>query len=201
MAFVPVPNCALFALRGTLHGAEWVNTLAFRAAQDFSPNALEDVANQLEAWWASQVAPQLSSDCVLNEIYGLSLESNVAPSLLRSVVGGAIAGGLNNPALPGSVALTVSFRTLARGRSGRGRNYVSGLCEVDVTGNAVSAPRAEALRVAYQNLLTAVDPFTYIWVVISRQQDNVKLPVGVSRPVTSVVMVDNRVDSMRRRLR
>jgi hypothetical protein len=101
----------------------------------------------------------------------------------------------------------VSFRTDLRGRSFRGRNYVIGLTEDMVDGNSLEAGVSEPWRLAYAHLGTLVADIDWTWVVVSRFSGVSGSPpeptprvAGVTTPITSVVVVDQFIDSQRRRL-
>ena len=113
--------------------------------------------------------------------------------------GAALAGtDISGSSLPGNVAFVLSFRTANRGRSGRGRNYIGGLNEDDVTGNLLTEAKANLFRDAYSAFLSEA-LFPYRWVVVSRYNDGVKRAEGLVQTVTTVLYTDLTVDSMRGR--
>jgi hypothetical protein len=116
-------------------------------------------------------------------------------------------GDLNDAPLPNNVTLTVSFRTANRGRSFRGRNYVVGLGETQVAGNTVAPSVITAFDGIYSQLLASPVAAIATWVVVSRfsgvdpvTKEPIPRVTGIATPITSVTVVDNVVDSQRRRL-
>jgi hypothetical protein len=103
--------------------------------------------------------------------------------------------------VPNNVALCLSFRSSGRGRSSRGRNYISGFPEGYVSGNDIDTTLADALVVAYEELKDAAT-FTddWTWIVYSRFQNGNARPEALIAPVDAVVLTDYTVDSQRRRL-
>jgi hypothetical protein len=107
---------------------------------------------------------------------------------------------------PANVSLAVSFRTAGRGRSSRGRNYFVGFVDDQVTGNVVNNSDAVDIRNAYAALIAAAATANVSWVVVSRfsgvDADGKPIPraAGVTSLINAVSLVDNDVDSQRRRL-
>lgn len=201
MPFVPVPNTAQFNLRGTYLGEQVENTLYVRSSAAWTPASLQQVTTNMSAWWATTVLPLLSTSYVYRECYGVDLTSNTGPTATETPVGTEF-GSQNGDPLAGSIALCVSFRTASRGRSFRGRNYVCGVVEPNITGNTIASAWAESVVLAYQILLVPDEVLApgFEWVVASRFANKQPRSSGIATPVTSVLVVDYFVDSQRRRL-
>lgn len=207
MPFVPVANTAAVEIRMLQDGQQVENTLYFRLGSTLTPTNLTQLCEDLVTWWDSAYSDEVSSAVELVEVTATDLTSETGPvaSFNPSTT---LLGALTSPALPNNVSIAVSFRTAARGRSFRGRNYFVGLTESQVTNNTLSDPSAAALLGIYQLLLPVGGTFTddWIWVVASRfsgiDGDGKPIPrdVGISTPITSVVIVDKTIDSARRRL-
>lgn len=199
MAFIPVPNTVRSTIEMRLHGTQVVNTLHSRFATPADVAGLTAVNAELQSWWQAAVAPFLSVDLLLTGITSTDISSLNGPSVQTPVA--EISGQRLFPALPGNVALCVTFRSANRGRSARGRNYVPGLCETDVTGNTVTAAVGLGLASAYSQL---PDLFGVglggAWVVASRYANGQPRAAGVTFEIISVDVRDLRVDSQRRRL-
>lgn len=109
--------------------------------------------------------------------------------------------------MPGNVTMSVSFRTALRGRSFRGRNYVAGLTEDQVAGNIFISTLSASWKAAYEAIAAAIASTGWTWVVVSRfsgvdavTKEPIPRAAGVTTPVLSVIVVDDFVDSQRRRL-
>lgn len=201
MPFIPVTNVAQFNVRGTYLGEQVENTLYVRSTSAWTPLTLQDAATSVSTWWAGSVLPLLSNNYVYRETYAVDLTTVASPTATETPVGTQVGGTSGDP-LPGNVSLCVSFRTASRGRSFRGRNYVCGLVEPNVSGNTISPTWSESVVLAYQ-LLAVPDeifPPAFTWGVVSRFTNNQPRSSGVFTPITQVLVVDNFVDSQRRRL-
>lgn len=207
MPFVPAPNTALVELRGLMDGQQVENTLYFRLGATISPSQLIDLCNNIEGWWLANYAPLTSNAHSLVEIVATDLTTATSASVSVSPVGGD-PGEQSSGFLPMNASLAVSFRTAARGRSFRGRNYFIGLTESQVDGNQVQLGTVGAIQDAYELLLPSGGLFDedWIWVVVSRfsgvDGDGVPVPrtTALTTPIISVVIVDRTIDSARRRL-
>lgn len=201
MPFVPVPNTAQVNVRGTYLGEQVENTLYVRSNTAWSAATLQGLTDTIAAWVEGPYRAVLSTAWTYREVYAVDLASASGPTATTTPLG-AVAGAKVGDPLPGNVSLCVSFRTGARGRSFRGRNYISGLVEPEVSGNSINLAFAEQVVLVYQQLLIP-DEYLQIgwtWVVVSRRANNAWRTTGVATPVTQVLIVDNFVDSQRRRL-
>lgn len=200
MAFIPVADTIEVELFQFLHGQKVENTLGFRLDGGFGAGEVIDLWNNLLIWWETTFSTDLSNNLSLRGAKITDLSSISAPAYEFNAPTPNPTGDDAVAALPGNVALCVSFRTLARGRSYRGRNYVCGLSENAVTGNTVDSTVVLALQAAYNGLRSL--PFDNPWehVVISRFNAGAPRTTGVATKVTSCVIVDPYVDSQRRRL-
>lgn len=111
-----------------------------------------------------------------------------------------VAGTVSSPAMPAQVTIALSLRTGLAGRSARGRLYHCGLAEVMVGNDFVAAGYQNGLLTAYQTLRSMLLASDFQWAVVQRVSNGVRLPEGVTRGITSIIAVDWRVDTQRRRL-
>lgn len=206
MPFVPVPNTVLAEVRMLFSSQKIENTLWFDLGVTPAPTDMNALANGLASWWVNDYSPLVSIGVQLREVVVTDMSSATGPQVSFTPVTPAF--GLNTSAVkPSNAAAVVSFRTASRGRSFRGRNYIPGLTQDTLAGDTLqTAFIADAIE-AYEQLLpggTAEFPGT--WVVASRfhgvDSDGHPIPrtTGIATPVTNVVIVDNVVDSQRRRL-
>jgi hypothetical protein len=187
-------------------GQQIENTLWFELGDPPTVATLDDLLEGVQGWWKDNVKPITSSRVAVREYVATSMESATAPQ--SSITGDLLDVGANTPnPMPLGTTLTVSFRTAFRGRSFRGRNYVVGLTEDQVDGNSALAGTVTAWLEAYQALLPAALATGWRWVVVSRYSGidpTTKKPIprveGLHTPVTNVVVVDEFIDSQRRRL-
>lgn len=199
MAFIPVLNTAMCELRFTLFGQQIENVLYFEHTGSISTLDLQNLATALDLWVANYyLLAGLSQDIAYREVFVTDLTTATSPTASASVNAGDI-GTLTQPSLPGGTCIVASFRTAGRGRSSRGRNYISGLGESTVTGNQVALVITTQFITAYEELINN-PPTDWQWVVVSRYTGGNPRASGVTEPITSVTFTDLNVDSQRRRL-
>ncbi len=206
MPFVPVTNTVEVEVRMNLDGQKIENTQYYKKASAWSSGDLVTLGNSYLVWWVNFYAVFVSSAVTLSEIYITDLTSST--SLVQSTPAPTPhpAGDRASGVLPNNVALTVSFRTGQRGRSFRGRNYISGFAEDQVVSNTVDSGTVADIESAYNALQDVASDNSCFWVVVSRfsgvDGDGVPIPrvAGLTTDITSVLVVDPIVDSQRRRL-
>lgn len=199
MAFVPVPNTAMFELRYTLWGQQIENTLWFEEALPWNAGTIATQCEVLHDWVVAELFPTLSVDLTLREVFGTSMESDTAPTG-SFVPASPPAGDVPSNAEAGSVAFGVTFRTGMRGRSFRGRNYVPGIPQSSRSGNQATVAFANTIQAAYQQLTGAIPEMLGTWVVVSRFSGGLPRVTGVTTPVVQAAYHDLNLDSQRRRL-
>lgn len=200
MAFVQVPNTLMVELRGLCEGSRMENTLYFTGSAGVTTTLATTLAANLVGWWNTSYKVQVAGTFSLTEVYvtDLTTQTSFTVSYTTGLPSTGTMAGDQNPA---NVALCVSFRTVNRGRSGRGRNYAFPATEGASTASYFTASYVNAVVAAYQ-LFIGAGTFTpgLQWVVVSRYSNGVARPTGLTQPVTAVLSVNNNVDSMRRRL-
>lgn len=206
MPFVRVPNSALVEVRMSLDSQDVENTLWFESGSAPDASDLSVLAGLIEGWWQDFYAPLVTSTLTLREVVATSMDSATGPQVTVTPATGGV-GFLEGSPLPNNVSLTVSFRTVNRGRSFRGRNYVVGMTEEQVDSNTATVTTINAWQDAYEAVGAAVSGSGWTWGVASRFSGvagTPPLPVprdpGIITPITAVVIVDATVDSQRRRL-
>lgn len=205
MPFVPVPNSALIEVRYLANSQQVENTLWFEQESTPVPADLSALVGAVFGWYSSEIKPLQAADVQMREIFCTSMHSDDGP-IFSFAPGIGEFGTATGPVQPNNVTLSVSFRTAQRGRSFRGRNYAIGLVEPDTLGNQVTGPVVTAWQAAYFELIALAAAAGWTWIVASRFSgvDGTGAPIprltGVTSPITSVIVVDNNVDSQRRRL-
>lgn len=175
------------------------NTLYFQYEEDPTLSVMEALAADMADWWTTNIAPNLSEDLTLTTVKATDLTTQTSPTF-TFVPDAAIPGGRAQEAMSNQVCAVISFRSAARGRSSRGRNYVPGLGVADVTNNLYDQNLLNAIVDGYQLLADTVFDDARAWVVVSRQQNNVPLETAQMLPIATALAVNNRVKTQRRRL-
>lgn len=199
MAFIPVTNVAQINVRYTVDGEQCENTLYGRFTGGTAPTSIPSMCTAVRDWWLTYMKPLQCNIVTLREIYAFDLTTSTGFTYSLPVTSANVGTRAGN-AMPNNVALHIVFRTVLRGRSYRGGNYISAMGETDVANNSITESYVNNVVDAYTELISVFDGLEFVWVVVSRYSNNQPRVTGVSTEIISVVAVDTNVDSMRRRL-
>jgi len=198
MAFIPVPNGVQLCFDFTTAGQNWQFCLHLRKSTGApTPTDLQNVADAAASWWTTDFKPNLSSTTTLRQTRATDV----------SVQGGTVAvNGINTAGTDGAVpvpinaALCVSQRTAKRGRSYRGRAYVSGF-DTSVIGNPTDSVIADAtaLSTDFATLQATLDAISFDVVVATKQHNGAVVNPAETNEVIAFI-TDQHFDSQRRRL-
>lgn len=199
MAFIPVPGTAQVEAVFSLDG-QVVENVLFYQGTDLSETSLAALLDAVNAAIRSQVLPLLHSTLQLLRVVGQIID--VADGLTAlSVTSLPASGGAGGTSLPSNVAVCVSKRTAFSGRSFRGRNYIPGIPSAQRSGvNELESSFVSSIRAAWEVVLDAGVDDGWVPVVVSRFHAGAPRVTGVATPITGVIVVDNIIDSQRRRL-
>ena len=197
MAFQPVPNVAQVTISGKQDSQLTINDLYFEASGAITGASLTNLATNVGNWLSTSLAPLLSQDWSSTVVRAVDLSSATGLTGESPI---NVTGGVGTEAAPNNVAACVSLRTAQRGRSGRGRNYVPGIPNAEITLNTLSNTFIGNLIDAYF-ILVGAGSFTPGWelVIVSRQTAGALRPTGLAIPVVNVLMTTPYVRSMRSR--
>lgn len=200
MSYQPVPNTYAVHQRATLHAQMIENVHYFEgsAGAPLDPVALATAAHDA---WVTHMMPPLSDEYSLRETYVVDLTEEMGATAQASTTPNPT-GSDQAEALPGSITLCLSLRTAFRGRSARGRQYISGLPTLMQNNNSITVVGVDALLQGFRNYWAEVEanvPDAQL-VVVSRVQNKTVLPQGLTYAVNAVIVTDNHIDSQRRRL-
>jgi hypothetical protein len=163
------------------------------------PDDMVELGNEIISAWDSGMKAWMPSTLSLIEVKLTDLTTQISPSVFATT-GLPVVGTNVSPALPNSNALVLTKRTALRGRSYRGRIYVPGLIEGQVTANAVSSAYQTNYLNFWNGLLTITTTLnSFEMVVLSKKQNGSWLAQGILTPVIGFT-TDGQVDSQRRRL-
>lgn len=200
MAFIPVANTAEVSILMLLDNQQIENTLWFEFPSNPDTAMLEDLCQAVIDWWTAEIAPYLSFEVSLRGVRAVSMNSSTAPTA-ELTPASPVTGGINSSSQPGNVAWSVQFKTAARGRSARGRNYIPGIPASQLASmNTVASAWATNIVNGYLEILGTTYDFGADWVITSRFSGGSPRSSGVNTQVTSVSYADLYVDSQRRRL-
>jgi len=198
MAFIPIPNSATLCFDFTTAGQNWQFCFTIRkSAGAITPTDLAVLSGEGAGWWTSSLKPLLSSGNVLRQVRATDQQVEGGAVDIETVGTAGTAGtSLQSLGSP----LVISLRTAKRGRSYRGRVYLSGLMasellsEVDYQTASVAAFVAE-----FVEFKATLDGLGYDIVVPSKQHNLVETNPAEVNEVIAIV-ADTHIDSMRKRL-
>lgn len=208
MAAVLVAGTCEVELVFGLDGETIENTLYFNKTGAWTPAEFTALGSALHDWWQLGMSTHLSSTCALIAIKLTDLTSLTGAAITYST-GLPSAGTVSAEPVPNNVAPCITLHTANRGRSYRGRNYIGGIPNDQVSTNRFLATIADPITAAYMQLIDVASAQACTWVVVSRYSGITvvggrRVPTprseGISTPVLSASFTDNVVDSQRRRL-
>lgn len=173
------------------------NVMHFGRATDVTAPTLELLADELETWIDVEWQPIAS---LVWKSVGIGMRQMKADGPAVFDKTWSYTGAITGAAPANNVTYAVSFRTGLGGRSYRGRAYHVGLAEADIADSYIDLTVRESIREAYETLITYAQNAGWVWGVYSKMNGGVARSEGVITPITSVITVDNILDSMRTRL-
>jgi len=199
MTFIPTPNVVRCAVQGKVNSNDQVVTLWFLGASPATPTDCQLLGDAVVVWSTTEILTILSNGYTAESVNAIAQDSITAPSTI-SVGTWPLVGAVNSPVIEPQTAPVVKFATSARGRSGRGRNYVPGcpLSSLSAPG-VVGGSFKTALLNAYGAIGTYLASSTYNHVVVQHFSNNAPLSAGVPRFVAQYSMVSDSVGTQRRR--
>lgn len=199
MAFIPATNVIQAEMVFLWDGQIVENVLHYQEAGGVTTAGMSAVGGGLANWFSTTHKSLVPPTVKLTEVRMTDLTTEFAPGM--SWTGGLPIQGTNiSVALPNSVTLSITKRTLFRGRAYRGRMYHIGLCESQVADNQVTSAHVTALLSSYEAMRELPFAATVIpMVLVSKYQGNLPRAAAVVSLVDSFG-TDGVVDSQRRRL-
>lgn len=199
MAFIPTPNAISLSFEFLLGGQVVVVTLSVMSQNPVTEARLGQAAQAGADWVVAELLPFLSSNLTFTGVRAYSQDSDSAPVFVLPV-SPTIPGGQNFTTLPNNVAGVISLRTANRGRSGRGRMYIPGIPDtMQASPTTLTNVFVAGMVDAAIKLDDYFNPLGFQPGVISKRHNKQDRVTGLFQPFTSAV-VDNRIDSQRRRL-
>lgn len=199
MPFVPAPSTVQVEMRYTWAGQEVENVTYWSSPALWTVGRANALAAIMISKWETNVQGLLAANLSLDEIYitDLSSDSGFAVSYTTGL---PLTGEAGTASLPNNCSIALAFVTAKRGRSYRGRNYLLGLVEGQVTDNAVHSAFQDAWIAFFSAVEGDAAELTMIQVICSRIHDGEERAEADVTPVINRVFKDNTVDSQRRRL-
>lgn len=151
MAFIPVADTVRTAIRCQAASKNLVNTMWFRRVGGWDLSGVDDLHAALLQWWEDYIMAQLNQTVTAVDITSYDMTSSSGFVVTTPFAAGVIGANASPPA-PLNAAMTVTFRTTVRGRSGRGRNYLGGWGENQLDQRLFVAGTVSAIQSGYSLL-------------------------------------------------
>lgn len=200
MPFIPVPGVISCAIRATLYDIPIQTDFNFLADNIITNGVIGDLIADLMLYWQTEALPLLPNVYRLVSVYGYDAGEQEGAAADVSPSGNDI-GLYQGIPQPSNVSLFFNSRVGTRKRGNSGGIYWPCFVEADVTANQVSITIIDSILLMLNGMVGvgSVAADTNL-VAVSKYTNNLPRPTGVARPVTTWVVNDTRVDSMRRRL-
>lgn len=199
MPFVPATNVAQVELIYRLENSVMENVIHYQRGGGWTTSQMNDLAGQLIMWFDTGGDAMFSNELSLVNVKVTDLTTESA-GVVEVAPATPIIGTWSGGVVPGNVALCVTKLTASRGRSYRGRMYLPGMPDSQVSGSFITTAHLSIVAGQISEILTqTVDGVVAPMVVVSRFHDNAPRGTAVVSPVTSI-RVNTRLDSQRRRL-
>lgn len=195
MAFIPTVGAIELVVHFTLAGLPCSITLTLgTGGAPPTSQQLEDAATVVNNWAANTLGAHLTNLLAFTGTTAYDLTSASSP-IFTITNPTPIPGAVADPPVPMNVASVASFRTDNRGRSSRGRNYVTGMPNASKLDPAHSTTTFAAnILAAYLAGLAAFATEGFTWVVNSKFFNKQPRISGFPQQITAFV-VDNELDT------
>lgn len=198
MTFQSVPDGVEVVFTAVQNGVPVVNVYNVQSTVTNDETRLQVIIDAFKDWWDASVAPIQNPSYVLQSIKATSLNSVGGPQVIQSY-STANQGTNSGGEAAGNAAAVISWKTALIGRSFRGRTYIGALSEGEIaSAQTLESATVTALVSAGTGLIDAMTAIGATLCVLSRVFNGLARVTGLLTEIISVV-VDNKVDSMRRR--
>lgn len=201
MPFQPVPNVVQVNVRANLLGEPVENVLNFVTIPASAPTLaeVEDIVDRVVDAWIDNILPVVGGNYTLTSVLGTAIH-DFGGAVYESTAGMPVDGAQSGEALPGQNAVVITHRTGFSGRNFRGRTYLCGFVESQVSGNFLTSGAQSAVSAAWAGFLADALGSEWNLVVVSRWFEGVLRDEGLATVVSSSVLRNGRLDSQRRRM-
>jgi len=200
MAFQAVPDVAECVIEYLGNGVTQKNVVHAKHAGGYDLIKLAALAVLVDQAVGNNWLIIQSQDVnyVKTTVRGLAVENDLEVENNASAAPGTVVTNV----MPGNVTFSIKKTSGFTGRSARGRLYWIGLGASQLSGdeNVLLAASAAAAVAAVESLRVNISAGTWIPVIVSRFTNGLPRATGITFGWTSTTKVDDRVDTMRRRL-
>ncbi len=199
MAFIPVPNGVKAAVQLTIGSINYANVFHF-VKENFTEGDMIALASLLWTIYDDYIMPFLGAQISLTQVRVTDERTQGAPEITYSTT--AVPGSKTGELFPLGDAAVLTHRTVKRGRSYRGRTYISGFVETQCTGNLLTDAPTVAGLTAFGGYLRS-QPAVIGWqfVIASKQTANAPRTTADTEQVIASVLRNSTLGSQRKRKR
>lgn len=200
MAFQSVPETADILIQYTLNGEPALNAFAARKVGGYNLSDLQLLADAVDAAVAANWLQEQTLDARYDQTVVRGLEFENDQEAIQNAGSGI---GLRlGTGLPGNVTISIKKSSGLTGRSARGRLYWMGMPKDQLSSNenVVLTANVVLIVAAVEAVRLAIDATVWFPVIVSRFTGGLPRNPGVTFPWLVTSVVNNNVDSNRRRL-
>ena len=198
MAFVPNASVVKVALEHQQGTRPFVNTFHVSISPNPDEALLTALAQNVYNIWAGSILNLLSDTTVLQTATLYSMASTIAP-VGRYSPTTPDTGNVGGEPLPLQSAAVLTLRSAARGRSGRGRMYISGWGEGSSVSSSLTPADGAALQTAADVFLAGLNANGIPLLVYSTQSGGNDRPQGLALLVNDIQLRTTVFGSQRNR--
>lgn len=198
MAFIPTPNAAKVYYSWARSGDTPMGSTLWFTKTDFTLADMEALGDAVGAWQNAQIMPRISADYTSQDVVVYDMTDSEGPVVTRTIA--ATTGSQAGERTSEGLCWVQTFRTNARGRTGIGRNYLSGFTENQCNGNLINSSEGALNEVAFDSLTNYIPATGWTHVIVSFQLDGVKRTAGLARAVVTSEGRSNVLGYQRRRV-
>jgi hypothetical protein len=197
-AFQAAPNVAQVEMRFTQQGQQVENVYHVDVPDLVTPAMFDTIAGVFALWFSATVVADVSTGLSLNSVIvrDLQVDGGIA---IEHTTGLPVAGHDPQEQAPMNVTAAVKWVTGHAGRSFRGRTYHLGLTHEQYVNSTLTGAMVNVLHNDYTLLLTETIALGNPLCVLSRRHAKAVRAQAIHTPITGVI-IDNTIDSQRRRL-
>lgn len=198
MPFQPIPNGIKIEFNALQNGIPIVNVFHVVMGTTVDDTALQEVTDAALVWYDEDLRGGLSSSYVLQNVTATNMSVENGHQYINTSIANP-AGAVAGAAAAANAALCVSWRTVNTGRSFRGRTYFGGLPQSALANaQTFDTTYAAGYSAAAFNLIDVLEAIGATLVVVSRVANGIQRITALATEIIGVI-VDNKVDSQRRR--
>lgn len=199
MPIVTNPNVVRVAIDQSVGLAPMVNVLHFLTSANPDEALLTTIASGVYANWTAVITPLVTNAVTFESATAYSMASDTAPRVTY-VPATPETGDVGQDPLPLNVAGVITWRSSARGRSGRGRTYVGGFGDAQAVGSNLLPSVVAALQTAAETFRAAMQAAGIPLIIYSTRSGGLPRATGLAFPVLSGEVRTGAVGSQRDRV-